>query len=109
MHEFAITRSLLAEVVRAAKENNAHRVHRVKILIGEKSAVVPECVQFYFEQLKKGTVAEDARLDFKRIPLQIRCPKCGRQFSSLEEMCDCNAGGEIVGGDELLIEVIEIE
>ncbi len=109
MHEVAITRSLVSEVIRAANENNARRVKTIRVRIGENSSVVPECVRFYFEQLKKGTILADAVLEFKRVPLQIRCPKCGKKFSSIEEMCACNAGGEITGGDELLIEDIEIE
>lgn len=109
MHEFTITRSLLEEVLRAAENNRAKAVTRVKLLLGENSPVVPECVRFYFDRLKKGTRADKATLEFKRIPLSIRCPKCQRVFSSPEEMCDCNAGGEITGGDELIIESIEIE
>lgn len=109
MHEFAITRSLLHEAIAEGGRHGAQRIRRIKLLIGEQSSVVPECVQFYFDQLKEGTIAERARLEFHRVPLRIRCPKCGREFSSIEEMCSCNAGGEITGGDELLIESIEIE
>ncbi|MGQ9678866.1 MAG: hydrogenase maturation nickel metallochaperone HypA/HybF [bacterium] len=109
MHEFAITRSLLQEVVAEAGRNGARRINRITLLIGEQSSIVPECVQFNFDQLKEGTIAEQARLEFHRVPLRIRCPKCGREFSAIEEMCSCNAGGEITGGDEMIIESIEIE
>lgn len=109
MHEFAITRSLLNEALAEGTRQGASRITRIKLLIGEKSSVVPECVQFYFDQLKEDTIAAGAVLEFHRIPLQIRCPKCGKIFSSIEEMCSCNAGGEITGGDELIIESIEIE
>lgn len=109
MHEFAITRSLLNEALAEGTRQGASRVTRIKLLIGEKSSVVPECVQFYFDRMKEGTLAAGAVLEFHRTPLQIRCPKCGKTFSSIEEMCSCNAGGEITGGDELVIESIEIE
>ncbi len=109
MHEFAITQSLIKQVITVAQRHNAKKVTRVKLLIGEQSAIVPECVQFYFDRLKKGTVCESAALEFRRVPLRIRCPKCGKEFSSIEEMCSCNAGAEIVSGEEMLIESIEIK
>lgn len=109
MHELAITRSLLNEVLKEAKKLNAQKVLRIRVLIGENSSVVPECVQFYFDRLKENTPAGTATLEFCSIPLRIRCPKCGREFDSIEDMCFCNAGADITGGDELLIESIVIE
>jgi hydrogenase nickel incorporation protein HypA/HybF len=109
MHELAITRSLLFQVLQEAKRFAPGKVMRVKLLIGENSPVVPECVQFYFDQLKKNTPAASAVLEFRRIPLRIRCLRCGREFGSIEDMCHCNAGAEITGGDELVIESIVIE
>jgi hydrogenase nickel incorporation protein HypA/HybF len=84
-------------------------VLKVRLLIGEVSSVVPECVRFYFEELRRGTVAEAAELEFTTSPLRIRCPACGREFGSIEGLCSCNAGGEVVSGQELLVESIEVE
>ncbi|MEO0005125.1 MAG: hydrogenase maturation nickel metallochaperone HypA [candidate division WOR-3 bacterium] len=109
MHEFAITRSLINQVLNEARKLNAKRVLRIKLLIGETSSVVPECVQFYFDHIKKDPLLTHTELEFCRIPLRLRCPKCGREFSSPNDMCTCNAGAEISRGDELTIESIEIE
>ncbi|MEO0071709.1 MAG: hydrogenase maturation nickel metallochaperone HypA [candidate division WOR-3 bacterium] len=108
MHEFTITKSLINQVLSEAKRVGAKRVNKIKVLLGENSAVVPDCLQFYFDRLKEGTLAEGATLEFRRVPLRVRCPKCGKEFSSIEAMCDCNAGGEILAGDELVIESIEV-
>ncbi|MEO0079599.1 MAG: hydrogenase maturation nickel metallochaperone HypA [candidate division WOR-3 bacterium] len=109
MHEFAITRSLLQQILDEARRQGAKRVCQVNLVVGERASVVPECVRFYFEELRKGTVAEGAELHFRTEPLRIRCPKCGSEFSSIAEMCSCNAGGEVVSGEELVIESIELE
>lgn len=109
MHEFAITSSLISRVISAAEKNGARRIRRIKLLIGEQSSVMPECVRFYFARLKNHPLLEGTELEFRRVPLRLRCPKCGQEFGSLEEMCPCNAGAEITGGDELTIESIEIE
>jgi len=107
MHELSITRSLLRQVLAAAR--GAGRVERVNLLVGEEAGVVPECVSFYFERLSPGTAAEGARLTFRRVPLRIRCPECGREFSRVEDVCGCNAGAEVVSGSELVVESIEVE
>jgi len=109
VHELAITESLMCQVLAEAKKHGARRVTRVNLLLGEQGGVVPDCVQFYFDQLKAGTVAETAALAFRTVPLRIRCPKCGREFGKIEEMCGCNAGGEVATGQELVIESIDIE
>ncbi|MGB9742734.1 MAG: hydrogenase maturation nickel metallochaperone HypA [candidate division WOR-3 bacterium] len=109
MHEYAITRSLISQILTAARNANARQVLKVKLLVGEHSAVVPECVQFYFDILRDHPLLQHTRLEFERTPLRLRCPKCGQEFADLDRMCNCNAGAEITGGDELTIESIEIE
>jgi Zn finger protein HypA/HybF involved in hydrogenase expression len=39
----------------------------------------------------------------------VRCPACGQEFGSVETMCGCNAGGDVVGGQELVVESIDVE
>ena len=109
MHELTITRSLLDQALVEAGKHGATRIGRIRLLLGEGGSVVPDCVQFYFDQMKKGTAAQEAVLEFKRVPLRIRCPKCDREFGAIEEMCDCNAGGEVISGQELVIESIDVD
>ncbi len=109
MHELAITRNLINQVLAEANRVNASKVNRIRLLIGENSPIVPECVRFYFEHLREDPLLENTQLEFIRIPLRLRCPKCGQEFSNLDEICSCNAGADIIGGDELLIESIDIE
>jgi hydrogenase nickel incorporation protein HypA/HybF len=109
MHEAAVTEALLGQVVAEAEKHGAKNVSRVRVLLGEGGSVVPECVQFYFDEMKKGTAASGAELEFRRVPVRIRCPKCGAEFGGVEDMCACNAGGEVVSGQELVLESIDIE
>ena len=109
MHELSITRSLLDQALLEAERHGAKRIGRIRLLLGEGGGVVPDCVQFYFDQMKQGTLAAEAELEFKRVPLRIRCPKCGRQFGRIEEICKCNAGGEVISGQELVIESIDVD
>jgi hydrogenase nickel incorporation protein HypA/HybF len=109
LHELAITRSLLNQVLAEAEKHGARKVNRVTILLGEGGSVVPDCVRFYFDEFKKGTAAEPAELEFKSVPLRIRCPKCGNEFSGVDDMCACNAGGDVVSGQELAIESMDVD
>ena len=147
MHEYSITRSLLDQALSETRRLGYKRISRIHLLLGESGGVVPECVQFYFDEMKKGTAAAGAELDFKRVPLRIRCPKCGAEWgpprpegktaehaknakrghketadnqvsasqgprvpaSLFEGMCNCNAGGDIISGQELAIESMDVD
>ena len=109
MHELSITRALVDQALAEAEKHGAKRISRIRLLLGESGGVVPDCVQFYFDEMKKDTVAAEAELEFTRVPLRIRCPKCGAEFGKIEEMCTCNAGGDIVSGQELVIESIDVD
>jgi hydrogenase nickel insertion protein HypA len=150
MHELSITRSLLDQALAEAEKHGAKGIGRIRLLLGESGGVVPDCVQFYFDEMKKGTAAAEAELEFKRVPLRIRCPKCGAEWGPrpsshvprpsspsldhsttesldhtpqelldhsttgsldhiLKDMCSCNAGGEVVSGQELVIESIDVD
>ena len=124
MHELSITRALVDQALAEAEKHGAKRISRIRLLLGEGGGVVPVCVQFYFDEMKKDTTAVDAVLEFKRVPLRIRCPKCGAEWrlstdsvplsgeglqNPFEGMCNCNAGGEVVSGQELVIESIDVD
>ena len=118
MHEFAITRSLLDQVLAEVRGRKGRtqsagpgrgRITRIRLKVGESAGVVPDCVQFYFDRMKQGTEAEHAELEFERVPLRLRCPKCGAEFAGVEEMCECNAGAEVISGQDMVVESIELE
>jgi hydrogenase nickel incorporation protein HypA/HybF len=150
MHELSITRSLLDQALAEAEKHGAQRISRIRLLLGEAGSVVPDCVKFYFDEMKKGTAAAEAELEFKTAPLLIRCPKCGAEWGPrpsshvprpsspspdhsttgpldhstsepldhsttgpldhfFQDMCACNAGGEVVSGQELVIESIDVD
>lgn len=63
MHELALTREIVAIVCGAADNR---RVHKVTLEIGRLSGVMPEAIEFCFEAVAQGTLAEGARLDIQR-------------------------------------------
>ncbi len=63
MHELALTREIVAIVCEAARDR---RVHKVTLEIGRLTCVMPEAIEFCFEAVARGTLAEGARLDIHR-------------------------------------------
>jgi len=109
MHELAITESILNQAIAEAKNRKAVAINVIKLKIGEGRSLVPECMQFYFETARKGTLAAQAKLEIEVVPLRIVCARCRAEVKELNLTCECKAGIEIVSGQELSIEYIDIE
>ncbi len=113
MHELSIASNLIDIVNQAVDGQNVSRVMSLRIVIGEMSTVVPECLAFAFEVVSKGTVAENARIHFEKKPLVGRCGDCGKEFHIRDYVFRCpeceSPRVEIVSGKEFFLESIECE
>ncbi|GAA4488245.1 hydrogenase maturation nickel metallochaperone HypA [Rhodococcus olei] len=108
MHELAIAQSVVEAVCERAGDR---RVHSVRVAVGELCAVVPDSMQFCFELVTAGTVAEGARLDIE-IPAGCgRCRSCGAEFRLSDPILLCACGSadvEVRSGRELRIVSMEV-
>lgn len=113
MHEVAIITHALDAAVAAANEAGARRIAIVRLRIGRLVGVVPEALEFAFEVVRKGTLAEDAALEWTEVPVECRCRSCGRVFSPEGVVYACPDCGElsseILSGRELELTQVEIE
>ncbi len=109
MHELSITLSILNQALVEAKNHKAKKIKKIKLQIGQGTAIVPKCVRFYFNTIKTGTIAENSVLEIKTIPIKLRCPKCQKEYKNLEITCDCKKGVEIISGQEMMIEYIDVD
>ena len=105
--------SVVDIAVNEAEKAGAQKITEIKLVIGELSSVVDESVSMYFDIIAKDTLAEGARLSFRRIPVQFRCNSCGLLYDKAGSSFDCPACGSIgttTGvGKEFYIESIEVE
>lgn len=113
MHELAITQSILDAAQRAAQEHGAQRVLGVRIVLGQYSGVVPQCVQDFFDVISRDTIAQGARLEFRRLPAAIRCRACGEDSEIDIRQVRCPLCGStdltLIQGREFYIESLEAE
>lgn len=114
MHEFSITREILDIILDTAGRNNARSVESVNIELGQLSTFDEESINFYFEILSRGTLAEGAKLIFKRMPAIAKCKKCDRDFELGDVFfSSCPLCGsteyEVVSGDAVKVVNLNIE
>lgn len=113
MHELAVTQSVLKIVLRHAEQAHAKRVTAIHLVMGELSTNVDDSVQFYWDLIAKGTIAEGAVLSFRRVPAQLQCMACFEKYhpGAGELVCPrCGSvGAKIISGEEFSVESIDVE
>jgi len=113
MHELGICQEILSSSIAAAEKQGAVRIREIRVDIGELAEVVEYPLQFAFESLSPGTMAEGATLVVNNIPGRSRCGQCGHEFEhgrfdAVCPKCD-NPFNESIGGRELDIASIDVE
>ena len=113
MHELGITENIVNIALAKAGEAQASRISQINVVIGEMSGFVADCIQFYFDFLRKDTIAQGALLHFESVPPQLRCRNCSAIFQPQDTLWSCpkcqGQSVEIFKGRELYIESMEVE
>ncbi len=113
LHEMAIAQGILGIALDTAAQNDAAKILRVSLLVGQLTEIEPASLRFCFEALAAGTPADGAQLEVTVIPLTARCRDCGLDFAieNYRFFCpECNSAGiEILSGRELKVEHLEVE
>lgn len=110
MHELAIAQSI---VQIATAHAGRRRVTKVWVRVGHLRQVVASALEFSFELATEGTPAAGASLEIEPVPAAGICRRCGRESELFEFPLRCLSCGavdlEITGGEELLVESLELE
>ena len=112
MHEQSIVESLLAVALKNAEQNNAERILGINLVVGDLSGVAEDAVNFYFNFLARDTIAAGATINYRHIPVKMRCRDCRTVFEPerLDLACP-GCGGrnvDIIAGRELYVESLEV-
>ncbi|MCG2785267.1 MAG: hydrogenase maturation nickel metallochaperone HypA [Anaerolineae bacterium] len=113
MHELAITESILEISLRHAQAQNATKITDLYIVMGQWSSVVDDSVQFYWDMISDGTIAQGANLHFERIRTELTCLDCGKVYQPDAETLPCpncqSTRLKVTKGEEFRLDSIEIE
>jgi len=108
-----ITKGILDAAVAAAEDAGATRISEIRISVGELTEIVDFALQFAFEALSPGTMAEDAVLTVTFVPARSHCLACDTRFEHGRFDMVCPACGsfmlELESGRELSIDSIETD
>ena len=112
MHEVGVMCEALEIALEQADRRGARRIHRITLRVGALSGVVPEALEFAFDAVAHGTIAEGARLVIDRVALACACAACGHEFQPPEfdyECPLCHAfGARVLRGQELELADLEV-
>ncbi len=108
-----ITQGILAASIEAAEKEHAKRINEIRISVGEMTDIVETALQFAFEVLREGTMAESAQLVVEHVSPKSRCNACGNEFEHDKWDLTCPKCEsflcEVVEGRELRIDSIDID
>jgi hydrogenase nickel incorporation protein HypA/HybF len=112
MHELSVTESILKIALKHAAQAPGKNVTAIYLVIGQLASIVDDSVQFYWEIVAQGTIAEGALLHFRRIPAELLCLDCNIRYTPRpgELACPTCSGTriKILAGNEFYMEAIEV-
>jgi len=112
MHEVSIMEEAVRLAVDAAKAQGADRVLGLRLRVGALSGVVPDALNFAFEVVCRGTMAEGAKLEIESVPATCWCAGCQAEFECSDWLNECprcqRVSGELRRGRELEIASVEM-
>ena len=113
MHELSIMAEAVRMAVEAAQAAGAKRVTELRLRVGALSGVVPDALQFAFEAMAAGTLAENATLTIEHVPARFWCETCLREFEAARLFAECpqcnTSSRSLRAGRELELASLEIE
>jgi hydrogenase nickel incorporation protein HypA/HybF len=113
MHELSITERILEIALTHGEKAGARKITDLFLVIGDLSSVVDDSVQFYWDLISKDTIAEGAKLNFRRIPTRFRCLECNLEYAPEKDQFSCpnctSKQVRVIAGEEFFLEAIDVE
>ena len=113
MHEMSIAASIVELVEEHAARDGFRRARTVRLAIGALSHVEPRSLEFGWDVVTRGTVAEGARLAIERPAGMGYCTDCSKNvpIAALGDSCPECQGNKwmLVEGDELRVIDLEVD
>jgi hydrogenase nickel incorporation protein HypA/HybF len=114
MHEIQVMESILDIALKHAKRSHVKKIVSIHLEIGELSDLEDEWIQYYFDLLSKNTIARDAKLNIKKMPIVVQCDKCKMKYNVKKEEigdaacpgCHCQAC-TLISGSEYYVKDME--
>ncbi len=110
MHELSIADAVVQV---ASKHAAGRRVTRVEVKVGYLRQVVPSALEFAWQLVTEGTSLQDAELAIEEVPPRGHCRGCATETTMESFPLQCGRCGgldvELLAGEELLVDALELE
>lgn len=112
MHEMSIAQSIIDIAIDEAAKHAADKVKRIVIEVGALACVDPHALEFGFEAVSNGSVAEGARLEILSVPATAYCFSCEDPVEVRHAGSACPVCGSrqlmMKEGDDLRVKEMEV-
>jgi len=114
MHELGVVFHVLDEVECLAKENDAEKVRKVTLEIGQVSGIVNAYLEDVWRwAVEKREVTKGCELAIEEIHAVTHCDACGNDYDTVPQgkICPNCGSGEtwLITGNEFIIKDITVE
>lgn len=113
MHEMSICESIVSVIEQQAVAQSFAKVNRVRLEIGPLAGVELEALNFSFDVVTRGGIAEGAALEVIEMPVTGWCMPCAGPVKVQQRYDACPDCGsyqiQITGGEELRIKDMEVD
>ncbi|WP_420569660.1 hydrogenase maturation nickel metallochaperone HypA [Thalassovita sp.] len=112
MHEMSLCEGIRQVIEDQARSHVIQAVKCVRVEIGRFAGVEKPALEFAFDVVMRGSVAEGARLEMLDLPGRAMCYDCVKEVEIAERLDPCPdcGGGKLmpIGGDEMRIKDLEV-
>ena len=91
MHELSVVEEMLQVALDSAAHHHASHIAQLNVELSAWADESEASLRFYFENLARGTIAQDAQVRFRRVPVRGMCADCGNEFQSQSRFAECPA------------------
>jgi hydrogenase nickel incorporation protein HypA/HybF len=113
MHEVSLIEGIVDLVAAEARKQPFSQVRVIRLRLGVLGHAEPEALQFCFDAVTNGTIADGARLEIEMVPGRGWCFGCESTALLDERFSACPRCGkvplQIVAGDELQLAELEVD
>lgn len=113
MHEMSLAEGILQVLEAESAKQGFTLVKTVWLEIGALVGVEVSALEFAFDVVRRGTLAEQAQLVIINLPAQAWCMPCGQVVEIRQRFDACPQCGsyqlQVSAGDEMRIKELEVE
>jgi len=110
MRELPSTQTILKKSLLQA---GTIKIKNVYLALGEITELDQSLIQQHWNDLSKGTPAEQAELHFRLIKAEVQCMACFEKYHPVDGKIHCphcgSFGAKVLSGEEFILESIELE